>query len=372
MPVIYSQKTGTKGFFPCSRTYKQTITRAIQTGDTLLANELFQQGHKLVWQYQPSLGQYVNKYWPSSTLTIAEYQRIARLTPSQLTINDVNQQCGQKRIPRPSAFIGPQIGMVRGATRNMGLVQTQSYDTASRSGFPVQGFKGRALYAPSPFPQQVNEDGVYYPTTERAQVCSSEVPCTDGLVCESKVCVIPKAQRQCPPFQYPVTLRDSSGEFTIDNPSALRTVKTTRYSPYWNEWYDTCVPPDEYSSQRWILDKRLRRYIGLALDVKLIPEPDWTMESSSHEILHDPATDAPYYLSEEDGNVVRVYKLKSAYTPRLASASAATQEEKESQQPQTQEETQEESQQQPFTQEASPVENDPDALVAAALSALLD
>ncbi len=330
MPVVYSAGTGTKGFLPCSKVYRQTVSRALQQGDWNTASQLFQQAHRLVWQLTPRGDQYTHAFLPHVSLSPAEYQRIAQLPPQDLTLELLDQQCGATPIRRPTAFVGPQRPMVRRANGALQRIQQLSYEQAARQGFAVQAFKGLATYAPSPFEQAPGPDGIYQPRFPRPQPgqsggrCTDEGTCQPPSVCQDNTCVLPEDQRQCPPFQHPVELRDATGTFTVRNPSAQRTVKARRYSTFWNQWYNTCLPGNGATSQRWVLDPRLRKYIGLALDVRLIDVDTWDAEAQQpgREILRDPATDAPYFLEQGVGadadNVYRVYRVNSAYTPTLA------------------------------------------------------
>lgn len=310
MPVVYSQVTGTKGFVPCSKPYRQIISRALQLGDFKTANELFQQGHRLVWNLNGNV--YKHQFLPHATLSAEEYQNISNIKPEEMNISLLNQQCGIDPIKRPTTFIGPQLPVVRTAMKNMQHVQNLSYNEASKDGFPVYGFKGLATYAPSPFEQEFDAKQNYTPT-----VCELNNDCKHGGVCENGKCLLPRELRKCPPFQYPVSLLNGNESFTIHNPSAKRTVKTEKYSTFFNEWYDTCVPEKKYSGQQWITDPQLRKYIGLPFDVKQIPEKEWTLESKNKDIFNDPSTDAPYFMQDNNGIIMRVYKLNSAYTPIL-------------------------------------------------------
>lgn len=327
MPVIYSQYTGNKGFQPCSRTYRKTILQALQQQQYGMAQELFQQGHKLMWTL--ARDGYVHRLNPRLKMSVQRYQQIEQLDPQQITPALLDEQCGAPRRAqvRPTAFVGPQLSVVRSASTNMQRVQSMSYEAAARDGYPVQGFKGLALYAPSPFQQEVAEDGVTYRPVRgskrrgnSAGRCNDDGSCSQGLVCQQNTCVVPPDQRTCPPFQYPVELRDAQGQWRVQNPSARRTVKKTAFSPVTRQYFNTCVPSDDYTVQRWVEDPRLRRYIGLAFDVRQLPAQQWSVEAADKEVLRDPATNAPYFLQPGNGVLYRVYKLNSAYTPVLARA----------------------------------------------------
>ena len=305
-----------------------------------MAAELFQQGHRLVWRFVPASNVYVHRLRRGVTMSVERYETIAGLPDDAVNSALLDEQCGESAASagraRPTAFVGPQIPVVKRANQAMQRVQQQSYEDAVRDGFPVNGFKGLALYAPSPFQQVVSDlDHLFTPAPGSKQRGASAGQCrppddpagrcNDGLECDHNVCVVPRAERTCPPFQYPTTL---PGGHRVANPSALRTVKTRKYSAITGQWFETCVPDADHTVQRWIGDPDLRRYIGLALDVKQLPEPQWKAEAkrSEAEILLDPATNAPYFFQEDEdsGQLVRVYKLNSAYTPHLpANAPAA-------------------------------------------------
>lgn len=353
MPVIYSTATGLKGFQPCSRAYRRTLLQALRQHDFVTVQELFQQAHKLVWMpsqvNDPRTGHpmvvYKHRLAPHLTLTPVEYMHLSTLPGNAITETMINQQCGiipgaaagvRTRAPKASPFVGPQLGIVRRALNRMQRVQDQSYEAANRAGYPVQGFKGLALYAPSPFLQQRNAAGDYEPFNPGHVAGGSGGPCRPngecdaGLECRDNVCVVPVAQRQCPPFQFPVELDDPQGRFRVSNPSKQRTRKVTKYSPVVNRWFETCLPGDDSTVQRWIENPRLRQYLGLVPDVVQIPETEWRRQSQSQQIHTDPATNAPYFLRAPEpapepgsgsginqGQPVRVYKLNSAYSPSI-------------------------------------------------------
>jgi hypothetical protein len=334
MPVIYATKTGNKGFQACSGTYRQTLLRALEQRDYVTASELFHQAHSLLWLPTENKDEYRHRLYPQQVMSALEFRRIKNLPGSQLTVALVNQQCGGlgqaalrgTSIRRSTPLVGPQLSTTRRAGNTMQRVQRASYEAAERDGFPVQAFKGLGTYGPSPFQQNADQKtGNFTPSNPEHKAgyssgrCLPDAKCYDNLQCESNVCVVPKAQRQCPPFQYPVQLQDEKGAFVINNPSAKRTAKVSQYSAFWNSDYDTCLPQNNYSAQRWIQDDRLRQYIGLALDVIQIPVNEWIAEAKGKPVLRDPGTQAPYFERAANNNnmVFRVYKLNSAYTPRL-------------------------------------------------------
>ena len=319
MPVVYSTKTGSKGFYPCSRVYQQVLLNAIQQGDYATVQELFQQSHRLVWKINSSGTQYINIYDPTSTMTIEEHNRIANLSGRDVTANLVRQQCGGVQKDRKTTgFVGPQLSSVSRAMNRMQRVQKASYEAAARDGYPIDGFRGLGLYAPSPFTQQQDEKGVYRPSVDSAAYCDVENPCPDNLECENNVCVIPTNRRECPPFQYPVTLDGKEGKFTTLNVSSERTRRVRKYSGFWNQWYDTCIPGENKTTQRWVTDRQLRSYIGLAFDVEQLPVDEWNQRKGESRILYDPSTYAPYFVEKDpDGHLKRYYKIRSAYTPNI-------------------------------------------------------
>src|SRR5579872_2078669 len=92
MPLIFSEGTGIKGFFPCSKPYKTAILAAIRDENYQTASDLFQQGHRAIWQRQPD-GSYQHSLDKSLKLTAQEYERIAHLPPRNITAELVNKQC---------------------------------------------------------------------------------------------------------------------------------------------------------------------------------------------------------------------------------------------------------------------------------------
>jgi hypothetical protein len=332
MPVIYSAETKDKGFIPCSYTYKTMIQRAMGAKKFRLVHDLFQQAHKLVWKFKPEDGQYHHQLMKDIILTPEQYNRISSLTGEQITLDDLNTQCGVGlNKARISAFLGPQVPVVNKANREMTKVQKASYEQAQNDGFPVNDYRGIGLYAPSPFQQTLDDANHEYRPENEAQeskksagVCDNQNECDPGLECVRGRCVVPVNQRMCPPFQYPVELKDSNGvPFTVRNPSSNRTEKTRKFSAFWNKWYETCVPDQNHSTQRWIDNPQLRRYIGLVFDVEQIPVDDWIRQVNErdHPILQDPLTGAPYFIrmtpEDDENRVKRVYKLNSAYSPSI-------------------------------------------------------
>lgn len=343
MPVVYSTKTGSKGFYPCSKVYQQVLLNAIQERDYVTVQELFQQSHRLVWRLgnganviggrggvganQVSGSVYHNIYDSNSTITVQEYNRISGLEGSEITPQLIKQQCGGAHFDRKiTGFLGPQLSSVGRAMNKMQRVQKASYDAASRNGFPVDGFKGLGLYAPSPFEQEQDYEGVYRPQNPEhneglsSGYCDEDTePCAEDLECQNNVCVVPTARRQCPPFQYPVTLEGKDGKFTVNNVSAERKRPIRQYSGFWNQWYDTCIPAENQTTQRWVTDQKLRSYIGLAFDVVQLPVEEWIVRKGDQKVLYDPSTYAPYFLEKDDATneIKRFYKLRSAYTPNI-------------------------------------------------------
>ena len=326
MPVLYATKSGSKGFQACSGTYRQTLLRALEQQDYVTASELFHQAHSLLWLPNETKTEYRHRLYPQQVLSAQEFNRIKNLPGSQITAALVNQQCGgvsSGRIRRSTPLVGPQLPTVRRSMNSMQRVQRASYEAAEREGFPVQAFKGLGTYGPSPFLQEVDEKGVYTPVNrqhnpgESSGPCLPNQTCNNNLQCSNNVCVVPREQRQCPPFQFPVTLQDEKGTFVVNNPSAKRTEKVSQYSSFWNQDYDTCQPGGNYSAQRWVQNDRLRQYIGLAFDVIQIPVNEWNEQKGGQTVYRDPGTQAPYFERAANGMIFRVYKLNSAYTPRL-------------------------------------------------------
>lgn len=322
MPVIYSTITGAKGFFPCSRPYRTALIRAIQNRDYPTAAELFQQAHRLIWRLSRDARTYQHILYPDLTISVEEFRRIAALPGDQIAEALLLQQCGNARGARRSTgLVGPQVAQNRRGALLMQRVQNDSYAAAGRAGFPVQS---RVTYAPSPFEQKQDGSGVWRPVNQDHQPGLSGGPCATSADCRGvasectgQVCTIPVNQRQCPPFQYPIEIEPG---VIIDNPSAQRTTKVNKYSPTFNTWYDTCLPGPNYTVQRWVLDPRLRRYIGLSFDVIQIPPDEWARTSRlpGTEVLSDPATNAPYFLRRDvSGLLKRYYRLNSAYSPEL-------------------------------------------------------
>jgi hypothetical protein len=331
MPVVYSSATGDKGFQPCSRPYRQALLRAIAQKDYVTAEELFQQGHQLVWQLDPdNPSQYRHKLLPASTIPAAQFAALKNLSGDRITENVVNQQCGipgTRTRARPSAFVGPQLPVVKRAMSNMQRVQQASYDAADRNGFPVNGFKGMALYAPSPFQQHISDRAQDFYTPDNPQhdvggssgKCRNDGTCNAGLQCINGVCVIPENQRQCPSFQYDVELKDlaTGNAFVVRSPSRYRKRKVRKYSAVANQWFDTCEPDENHTSARWLgLDASLRKYIGFP-NVSFVSVDEWQRMRNNNQYPEriDPATNAPY-LSVPVSNT-RIYKIGSAFSPQI-------------------------------------------------------
>lgn len=322
MPVIYSNSTGTKGFMPCSKPYQRQILRFIELSQYDFAADLFFQAHRLVWQWRNADQMYHHISDPTITMSRRTYQRIAALKPENITPQLLAQQCPVT--VRGSAFFGPQLKVHHLAQRRMQALQTQSYGTAAEHGFPVPSAKGLGTYSPSPF-EQVRENRVWRPVNpEHAPGKSSgacvENKCEPGLECSQGVCVVPLEQRQCPPFQYPITLTDDQGPFTVENLSADRTRQVTRFSNFHTQAYNTCIPNTATTHTRWIPENRLRRYIGLGYAVMEIPIQEWYAEvrEFGYPIEKDPNTGSSYFVyTDEDGLDIRMYPLNAAYTPYL-------------------------------------------------------
>lgn len=313
MPVIYAQSLGgVKGFVPCSKVYRRQIVRSMELEDFDTVKDLFQQAHKLLWQRVPNQNRYRHRYNPSVVMTQEEYDRVAALTGPQITEGDLDNQCvpvtttvGRRR------YFGPQTSLMFKAYQKMANLQKLSYEAAEQRGFPVSEHRGIAIYAPSPFSQTKNAQGVYVPDDIE---CKVDADCSPDSKCLGNRCVIDEDKRQCPPFQYPVFVDGKQ----VENLSAHRTTPDRRWSTWQSKWYNTCTPGRNYTHGRWI-PSHLRTYLGVDFHVIELDPLEWArrVEVGRYTVHRDPATDAAFFIAESDGSLFRFYKANSAFSPTL-------------------------------------------------------
>jgi len=294
----------------------------METQDWTSLKQLFNQAHHLVWRKRPNQPGYRNVNDTEASLSDAQFRRLANLTGQQITWEDVEAQCPARG--RATINLGPQQGAITRVIHRASEVQRQMGLAAAEAGWKLKKARGAiGVYAPSPFRQAQDAEGVWRPANPELRAglsggaCSDAAPCQDGTECLDGVCVIPLDQRRCPSFQFPVALQDPSGPFQVPNPSARRTRLTDKYSTFFAQPYQTCGPEKGQGNLQWLpADPRYRRYLGLTFHVAELPEPAWQAEvkAGGHQVFLDPQTQAPYFRDLDNR---RVYKLHSAFSLQL-------------------------------------------------------
>lgn len=321
MVVVYAYR-GTKGFVPCSMTYKKQVRTFIDKGQIRKAYEMYRQVHKIIWKGMRD-GRYVHMLKEDYIISPEEHNELSqfnRNTPRDEAIGMLDRQCPAltRKQWEPRRFLGPQSIRLEAAYRWIENKMKAARSDMQEQGLDMKQLAGPSLYPPNPFPISWQGDR----RQMEIRPCDDSQQCRDfGGECEQNVCVIPRSQRVCP--TYPVDVLVDGIEY--NNIAGGRTRPQTKYSTYSNALYKSCGPPPDKMHFGWI-PPRLRIVLDINFNVLEIEPNEWERRVDSQEgqprIYYDPDTDAMFFIERNlDQEIMhkylRVYKMNAAYTPDL-------------------------------------------------------